>query len=353
MSTPPSVLEYKCPCCDAALVFGEEQQKLTCDACGNSFDIEAVAEYNRPPENLDEPEFVWEDREEVPLPYQCPSCGGVIEYDDHTASTFCPYCDNPVVLPERVTAAVKPDAVIPFMTTKEQAQQKYRELCKGKPLLPKDFLSEQRINSITGYYVPFWLYSCGSTLLGKYRATRVHTWSDSRYIYTRKDHFLLTRSANADFESIPMDGSTKMDDTIMEAIEPYDYSKLVEFTPAYLTGFLTDKYDVEAKCGEERIRERVNETMDQMIRSTCIGYSTVIPTAKDLKIRNSKAKYVLLPVWVMSAKYKNKDYIFAMNGQTGKLIGTLPICPKRSAAWFAGITAAVTALVTALQWLVL
>lgn len=353
MSTPPSVLEYKCPCCDAALVFGEEQQKLTCDACGNSFDIEAVAEYNRPPENLDEPEFVWEDREEEPLPYQCPSCGGVIEYDDHTASTFCPYCDNPVVLPERVTAAVKPDAVIPFMTTKEQAQQKYRELCSGKPLLPKDYLTEQRINSITGYYVPFWLYSCGSTLHGKYRATRVHTWSDSRYIYTRKDHYLLTRAANANFESIPMDGSTKMDDTIMEAIEPYDYSKMVEFTPAYLTGFLTDKYDVEAKCGEERIRERVNETMDQMIRSTCIGYSTVIPTAKDLKIRNSKAKYVLLPVWVMSAKYKNKDYIFAMNGQTGKLIGTLPICPKRSAAWFAGITAAVTALVTALQWLAL
>lgn len=351
MPIPPSVLEYKCPCCDASLVFGEEQQKLTCDACGNEFDIEAVVEYNRIPDDLSEPDFTWDARDEEPLPYQCPSCGGLIEYDDHTASTFCPYCDNPVVLPERVTAAVKPDAVIPFKTTKQQAQQKYRELCKGKPLLPKDFLSEQRIGGIVGYYVPFWLYSCDSTLHGKYRATRVHTWSDSRYIYTKKDHFLLTRSAKADFDSIPMDGSTKMDNAIMESIEPYDYTQLINFDPAYLSGFLTDKYDVEAKIGEERIRQRVSSSMDQMMAASCIGYSSVIPTAKNLKIRHGKAKYVLLPVWVLSTKYKDNTYTFAMNGQTGKMTGTFPICPKRSAAWFAGITAAVTALVTAIQWL--
>jgi len=357
MATEATVLEYKCPCCDAGLTFGQEQQKLKCDSCGNDFEIEAVKEYNRIP---DEDAFVWEDGEEVKwngedaaIPFQCPSCGGIIEYDDTTASTFCPYCDNPVVLPTRVAAGFKPDAVIPFKTGKEDAQKAFLSLCKGKPLLPRDFTSQHQIDKITGYYVPFWLYSCDGAQDGKYRATRVHSWSDSSYIYTKTDYFLLTRAARAKFDRIPLDGSTKMEDSIMESIEPFDYSQLKEFDPAYLTGFFSDKYDVEAKAGEPRIRQRVSTTMDEMIAASCIGYTSVIPTAKNLTIDHSKAKYVLLPVWMLTTKYKDKDYTFAMNGQTGKMTGTFPICPKKSAAWFLGIMAAVTALATVIQLLVL
>ena len=87
--------------------------------------------------------------------------------------------------------------------------------------------------------------------------------------------------------------------------------------------------------------------------ASCIGYVTVIPTSKNLQVNNTKAKYVLLPVWMLHTKYKDKTYTFAMNGQTGKMTGTFPICPKRSAAWFAGICAGVTALVSLIQWLVL
>ena len=350
MTTPSSVLEYKCPCCDAALTFGEEQQKLTCDSCGNEFEIETVVEYNRIPEDANEPDFTWEEteRKEDPLPYQCPSCGGLIEYDDHTASTFCPYCDNPVILPDRLSTVLKPDAVIPFKTTKAQAQEKFRELCKGKPLLPKDFMTENKLESITGYYVPFWLYNCDGSVDAKFRATRVHRWSDSNYDYTKTDYYLLTRAANAQFDSIPLDGSTKMNDSVMESIEPYDYSQLTAFEPAYLSGFLADKYDVEAKDGEDRIRERVGDTLDEMLLTSCIGYDTVLPNARNLKIRHSKASYVLLPLWHLTVKYKDKDYHFAMNGQTGKFIGDLPISKGRYFAWLAGIAAPLAALLAVL-----
>lgn len=357
MSNESTVLEYKCPCCDAGLVFGEYQQKLKCDSCGNEFEFEAVKEYNRTP---DADDFVWEEGEAEkwsedgePLPFQCPSCGGVIEYDDTTASTFCPYCDNPVVLPSRVTASLKPDGVIPFKTGRKEAQEAFLRLCKGKLLLPKDFKSKNQLEKITELYVPFWLYSCDGSQDGKYRATRVHRWSDSNYTYTKTDHFLLTRAAKAQFDRIPLDGSAKMDDDIMESIEPYDYSQLTQFDPAYLTGFYSDKYDVQAAAGEDRIRQRVSTTLDEMIAASCIGYASVIPTARNLKITHSKAKYVLLPVWMLTTKYKDKTYTFAMNGQTGKMTGTFPICPKRSAAWFFGIMAAVTALAAFIQWLVI
>ena len=156
----------------------------------------------------------------------------------------------------------------------------------------------------------------------------------------------MTREAVADFHSIPMDASSKLENTIMESIEPYDYSQLADFETAYLSGFLADKYDVEAKEGENRIKDRASQTLFDAINQSVIGFSSAIPTAKHLHINHGKAKYVLLPVWMLHTKYGDKTYIFAMNGQTGKMTGTFPICPKRSALWFSGICAAVTSLVS-------
>ena len=164
---------------------------------------------------------------------------------------------------------------------------------------------------------------------------------------------MLDRACRAEFSAIPMDASSKMDNTIMEAIEPFDYTQLVDFETAYLSGYLADKYDVESSSGEGRIRDRVGNSLDEMLAPTFLGFSSVLPTSRNLQVEHSKARYVLLPVWILHTRYKDKTYVFAMNGQTGKMAGTFPICPKRSAAWFAGIFAGVTLLVTLLQWLIL
>ena len=46
MTESTRVIEYKCPCCNAGLVFSSEAQQLTCEYCDNSFDIETVRAYN-------------------------------------------------------------------------------------------------------------------------------------------------------------------------------------------------------------------------------------------------------------------------------------------------------------------
>ena len=359
MDSPNNVLEYKCPCCNAGLVFGEETQQLKCEYCDNTFDIETVKVFNE--DNQDSQEFHWEiaDHQEwseedckTMRSFECPSCGGEIITDETTAATFCPYCDNPTIMPGRLSGGMKPDALIPFKTSKEDAKTAFRNLCKGKPLLPKLFLQESQIDKITGIYVPFWLYDCSGSMDGSYKATRIHRWSDSRYHYTKTDHFLLKRAADAAFVGIPMDGSSKMDDTFMESIEPFDYREIVNFDTAYLTGFYADKYDVPSENGEERIRQRVSNALDDQLQNTFLGYATVVPTAKQLNIRHSKARYVLLPVWILNTKYNGKIYTFAMNGQTSKMTGTFPICPKRTAMWFTGIFAGVSVVATLLQLLI-
>ena len=352
MSVESTVAEYKCPCCNAGLVFSGEEQQLTCPYCDNTFEIDAVIAFNESEDSAPET-FAWEEAEtqtwseeeqQTMRAFLCPSCGGEILTDDHTAATFCPYCANPTILPGRVSGGWKPDGVIPFTTTKEDAKAAFLNLCKGKPLLPRFFTEEQQLEKIIGLYVPFWLYDCSGNLDGTYRATRVHRWSDAHYNYTRTEHFLLKRKCDADFTGIPIDGSSKMDDTFMESIEPYDYGKIEDFNMAYLSGFLADKYDVESKSGEDRIRTRVTNSLEDIVTSSCVGYATVIPTQKRVNIRQGKVRYVLMPVWLLNTRYRDKLYTFAMNGQTGKITGTLPICPKRTAIWFSSLAAGITAV---------
>ena len=358
MENQPSVLEFKCPCCNAPLLFGGESQQMKCEFCDNTFDLDTLRACEESEAASQIPDVHWEDvqkqewsaDEQIHIrSFLCDACAGELITDDHTAATFCPYCGNPAILPGRVSGGLKPEGVIPFKTTKEDAKEAFLKLCQGKPLLPKFFTEEQQLEKITGIYVPFWLYDCSADIHGSYKATRIHTWADNRYTYTKTDHYLLRRQAEAAYSGIPMDGSTKMDDSFMESIEPYNYDDLVDFDMAYLSGFLVDKYDVESKSGEGRIKERVETTMDDHLQSTFLGYATVLPTSRQIRIDHGKAKYVLLPVWLLNTKYNRKTYTFAMNGQSGKMTGSLPICPKRSAAWFCGIWAAATAVVSLIQ----
>ena len=360
MDKAANVMEYKCPCCNAGLVFGSDVQKLTCEYCDNTFEIDTVRAFNESQDAPEEDSFSWQEAEKQEWnaqeqaglnAFRCPACGGEILTDAHTAATFCPFCDNPTILPGRVSGGLKPDAVLPFRKTRKDAEAAFLELCKGKPLLPKEFTSRQRVEKITGMYVPFWLYDCETDFQGNYKATRIHRWSDAQYDYTRTEHFLLTRAAGAEFAGIPMDGSSKMENSFMESIEPYDYSKMVPFDTAYLSGYLADKYDVPSEAGEQRIRERVQQTLQDQIQPTLMGYATAVPVNRQVHIQNSRAKYVLLPVWMLNTNYKGKIYTFAMNGQTGKMTGAFPVCPKRSAAWFAGVCAGVTAIAQLVQML--
>lgn len=354
------VMEYKCPSCGAGLHFSGDIQQLTCEYCDTTFDAGAVKAYNEAQAMKNAEDFSWKEEqhsqwqeaeEEGLHAFCCPSCGGEIMTDAHTAATFCPYCDNPTILPSRLTGTLKPDSVLPFQTTKEDAKAAFLKLCKGKPLLPKEFTSQHRLEKITGMYVPFWLYDCDADFSGSYKATRVHTWSDQDYIYTKTDHFLLQRGAKASFEGIPMDGSSKMEDAFMESIEPFDYGKMTAFDMSYLSGFFADKYDVPSENGQERIRQRADQTLQDQIQSSILGYATAIPTSRNLSVQNSRAKYVLLPVWMLNTRYQDKIYTFAMNGQTGKMTGEFPVCPKRTAAWFAGICAGVTVFASLIQML--
>lgn len=345
-----SALEYKCPDCGASLRFSSEAQDLKCDYCDNVFSIEQIREYQQILGNDGriENNFEWENSESEFIPntniYICNSCGAEIESDENTMATECVYCGNPVVLSGNVRGMLKPDFVIPFKQTKEQAKAAFNNLCKGKKLLPKMFKEESRIDKITGLYVPFWLFSCNVNANVVYNATKKRSWRAGNYRYVETSHFIVTRDGRLAFDNVPVDGSSKMPDEYMDAIEPFDYNEMIDFKSMYLSGYFADKYDVNAENSKSRANERIRHSVETEFKKTVIGYSSVSTKSSIIDTSNGTVKYALLPVWVLNTKYKDKMYTFAMNGQTGKMIGNLPVDRGRYCKWLFGLTGVLSLL---------
>lgn len=345
-----TILEYKCPSCDGALSFDSSLQKMKCPFCDTEFEMETLKSFddalNKEPEKMEwnesEPEQ-WDVPEGL-VSYSCDSCGGQIISDQTTVASHCPYCDNPIVMMGKLSGVLKPDYVIPFKLDKDAAIKAFGNHLKNKKLLPKLFKSDTHIQEIKGLYVPFWLFNCHTDADINFRATRISRWSSGDYSYKKTSHYLASRAGVIDFERIPVDGSQKMPDDLMDSIEPFDYGEMTDFQTAYLAGYLADKYDVTADDSKERANNRIKQSTIDRFSQTVTGYATSTPTNSNIKISQSAIKYALLPVWILNTKYKDKDYTFSMNGQTGKFVGNLPMDKGAFARWFVGIFAAATAI---------
>ena len=268
----------------------------------------------------------WDDSDvENMRAYNCSSCGAQLMVDQVTAVTSCPYCGNNAVLPGQLSDVLKPDYVIPFKLGKEDAVAALKKYYEGKRFLPDTFTSENHLEEIQGVYVPFWLYSGTADSDVTFNGEIVTSWSDSEYMYTQTDYYKLQRAGTMDFTRIPVDGSTRMPDTHMDAIEPFDYSELVDFSVAYLPGYVTDRYDRDVVECDPRARTRVEATCTSTLEDTVQGYTGVSVESASIDTKWGNVSYALLPVWMLHTKWDGKDYLFAMNGQTGKLIGDLPI----------------------------
>ncbi len=344
------MLEYKCPNCNATLGYDAKTGKMSCEYCGGDFEIETLKQYDEILRQEADEEPTWsayESRdwqEEGKAIFSCRSCGAELVADDNTAATLCPYCGSATVLAGRLSGTLKPDLVIPFKIEKEQAVAALEKFCHRKPLLPKFFKEDNRVQSVQGIYVPFWLFDADASADMTYNTTRSHSWRQGDYLITETAHFLVRRAGTIGFDRVPVDGSEKMDDTYMEAIEPYDYGEAVDFATAYLSGYLADKYDVDSTTASPRAGERIKESTRRSVDATVVGYSTVIPRRCSIKLTDNRIRYALMPVWMLNTTYNGKTYTFAMNGQTGKFVGELPVDRLKYWLWTGGIAAAVTAV---------
>ena len=343
-----TVIEYKCPCCNAGLKYDSKTGEMVCEYCDNKFSVEQLEQLSEIEKEAEEKsDAKWDKYErhetgEETTEFICQSCGAAITGDDTMAATECPYCGNPVIIKQRIDGILRPDYVIPFKLDKAAAKKALsNHLCK-KRLLPKVFKDQNHIDEVKGVYVPYWLFDADADANIKYHATKTRVWSDSDYDYTETKHFSILRGGTLKFENIPADGSSKMPDDLMESIEPFNMDDAVDFQTAYLAGFFADKYDIDASQTVERINERAKKTVESSFLSTLNGYDSVKTETSSISLNKSSVRYALLPVWILHTSWRGQNYIFAMNGQTGKFVGNLPLDKGAYWKWW-GISAAIFA----------
>lgn len=350
-----ALLDYKCPCCGGKIEFDSSLQEMKCPYCDTTFDVAALKEYDdvlNAPETADEmkwetnPGSEWNEGETDNISvYVCNSCGGEIVGEDTTAATACPFCGNPVIMTGKLTGALKPDFVIPFKLDKKAAKQGLKKHLEGKRLLPDVFKDENHIDEIKGIYVPFWLFDADVDAKIRYKATKTRVWSDAKYNYHETRFYSVNRSGNISFNRVPVDGSSKMADDLMQSVEPFDFSEAVDFQTAYLSGFFADKYDVTAEESVGSANSRIKKSTEDAFASTVTGFNSVTAEHSSINLQNGNAKYALYPVWLLNTTWNDENFTFAMNGQTGKFVGDLPMDKSKFIKWLLSLGVGISAIV--------
>lgn len=345
------VQTYKCPGCGAPIEFAPGANELVCEYCGTHVDVNEAQQGNARYEcHVEDQVEYGEDERQNFNGYTCQSCGANLIVDEHTTATTCCYCGSSALIQQRLEGVLTPAGVIPFKINREQAKERFRKWICGGLFTPGVFKKTATLENIKGIYVPFWLYDYDARSDAEARCTKVRKERKGNVEYTHTDHFRVVRDVETDYWKIPADASERMPDEIMDAMEPYNYTEMQQFAMPYLSGYESEKYNYESNDSHvaDRVEDRVKTYIFQDMKSTIHGYSTVNFIRNNITLKRKKAIYTLLPVWMITYRYNGENRIFAINGQTGKQVGTLPNSMKKVCAWFAGVTFSVMAILLVL-----
>lgn len=342
---------FNCKNCGAVLYWNPSSNSLECEYCGEKFspsDFENEEEIQQSHTDTKEPETADENVEATDasdsqdlVVYKCNNCGAEIVTARSTISTTCAYCGEALSITNKLVDKFKPDLVIPFRVTKEEAMELYKKYTKKGILTPKNFYSSNVIEKTKGVYIPFWLHSFTNDAQTVVATQKI---SSSRRGYDKIDKidiYEIDINSSGDFKYIPTDALKNVDNTLMDTVEPFDYSAITDFSPAYMTGFYAEEYNEDENTTFPRAKTKADEAMQNKILSSVMGYSSKSIKTHNSTCENTEHKYTMLPVWLFSVKYQGQNYLYAVNGQTGKVAGKLPKSMKKlflfSGIGFAGV----------------
>lgn len=362
-----AIVNYKCPNCAAPLKFNPDKQMFSCEYCMSEFTEQKIQEiYAERESKVNKQEQAEQQaqqaqnaqksenaqsnaeqkQEEEAVVYNCPSCGAVVMTTASTAATTCFYCQNPVVLGGRLSGNFKPDRVIPFALSKEKAVEKFLGMCKKKKFLPKDFASEKQIEKMSGVYFPYWYIDEQKQANMTAKGNKIRTWRVGNKRYTETSVYQLERSGDLIIKNVFERALKSQDRDMLQCVHPFDLTQSKPFAMSYLSGFQAEKRDIERAEINDAVQQQMHEYGKQLLKNTMSEYSGVVVQHYDDTTELESWNYTLLPVWIVTYKYKDKIFPFAINGQTGKTFGKLPTSKGKLAILAAIITLAVFILGT-------
>lgn len=295
-----------CRSCAGRLVFNPASQALECVKCGNSYRPEDIED-----ENAELHSKYYDTRV-----YICPQCGAEVITSDTEVSTFCVYCGNPAVVFDRVAKQYRPDGIVPFKITREEAAGVIRKRFMKNPIIPKEVKARCVPENLRGIYVPYWVVNAefreADFLKGEVKRGK----SSVTYYYTRAGEVSL--------RNLPIDGSEILSDDVSCRLEPFYLEDARTFDEDYLNGFYSNTSDITYSDLRAAASEHCHRMYaEEVVKSVKANNVKIVDSLYWADIQDDPV-YMMMPVWFFTFRHEEKPYTILVNGQTGRVVGTMP-----------------------------
>ena len=313
-------MSVKCPGCAGNLLFSPSRQAMYCRMCGNTYAPEEVGS-----DDHASPKY------ECNI-YRCSSCGGEVAVTENEASSVCLFCGSPTLIFDRISSRMRPDGILPFQITRQQALEKIGQHLKSGKFIPSE-VTHINEDHLRGIYIPYRILS-GDIYDAAVITSTIGSGKNSRII-------INGIAGYAEFRNVPFDASVSLNDEYGRKIEPFYYDDVKEFDEDYLSGFYSDIQDATDKELEGAAALRCDRMFCDRCKETVRGHDAkTYQSVPSVRLKD-KGIYLMMPCWFYTFVYDGRPYTLLVNGQTGKTAGTIPWDRKRvikiSAALFLGM----------------
>lgn len=329
------VFQRKCPNCGASLIYDPTQGKLYCAHCKSYVDFDKSKDVQERDfsdllsmENWDESSVSY---------YRCDNCGASTVLPRSTLATTCPYCSSPVVLDEKQTGLVRPDTIVPFELSTEQAESFLSDWARKKAYAPRSFRRGAKASGIKGVYTPAWTFDLTTVThysgrLGRTR-TRTVRRNGKTYTETYIDWFRVDDVIDNSFDDIYVSGSNHISVKNFNDLDLTNQAKYAVYSDEYLAGYIADNYTVSPENAYATALKKADGIIYSEIMSRH-GADHDGGLTIQTQVLSRSFKYVMLPVYVVATKYGNKVYNQYVSGvyskrdkRKVKVCGKAPISP--------------------------
>lgn len=345
---------FECPSCGAFQTFDPAIGKLNCGFCNTQTDIplsrDAIERFD-----LDEKLASIVTREAFgDKESSCDKCGASFEFETHSFATHCPYCDVPAIVD--CTQDIEPKSLIPFKITRKDAKLRFKKWVSSRWFAPnafKKYLNDNQI--LKGYYLPHWLYDSDTTSNytgqrgDRYYVTVTKTVVEdgkSRQVEEQEARINWTSVSGVvgvNFDEVVVGASPRVDRDILDDLEPWDTKDLTTFDSRYISGFEAEEYSTSLHKGFDIAKEKMAQKIDRKVRDDIGGDEQRVDSI-NTSYYNNRYKNTLLPIWSASFSWNNRDYNYAINAQTGEVVGERPYSIVKILFFTLGVGAIITSI---------
>ena len=340
-AAPPPISQQKqrqfpCKQCGANLAFAPGTDSLKCPYCGTVNEIPrslaTVAEHDFVAQ-LAEMERQADTVEQITV--HCNNCGAETTLKPNVTADRCPFCGGGIVAQGKSTRQIKPQALLPFHVTQQQAAQAFREWIGSLWFAPSELARRAEAAQIAGVYIPAWTYDTDtrSDYTGQrgddYWDTETYTSFENGQHVTRTRQVRKTRwwpasgTVANNFDDVLVLASRSLPQSCAEALEPWDLPNLTPYQDEFLSGFVGESYQIGLPEGFEVAKGFMQPQIEESVRQDIGGDHQTI-SSLDTRYFDITFKHVLLPVWLAAYQYRDKTYRFVVNGRTGQVQGERP-----------------------------